>query len=172
MARAPLRLAGLAAALTLAACATVKPPPPPPTEPAPLPGVEPARPPSPVPKVQRRKRIPDRPIDLAVACRFANETGYHGNATVDVRQGEVHALDAEVNIPARGQCRFQLADFRQVKRYPTAELRAANGCVARVWEQGPQATVAFSGCRHMCSPAAAFDYVWPILIDRPRGKCD
>lgn len=153
----------------LSACATVKPPPP--ATPPPVPEARPA-PTSPPLRSQRRRPIPTRPIDVAVDCTFRNETGYHGNARVDVRQGEVRALDAEVDIPAHGQCRFHLADFRQVQAYPTPELRAADGCIVRVWEQGPQATVAFHGCRTMCSPAAAFDYLWPILIDRPRHRCD
>ncbi len=123
-------------------------------------------------RIAKRAPIPTRPLNVKTDCKFKNDTGYNGKAQVDVLQGEVRKLEAEINIPGRGQCRFSDSNFKQTQVMPTPELLASNGCTVRVWEQGNVATVAFSNCAAMCAPRSAFDYVWPILIDRPRNHCD
>lgn len=112
-----------------------------------------------------------RPLDVATTCSFKDETGYKGNARVSVRQARVEDFSAHVDIPRRGSCNFEMAEFRQVKTAPHVELAAASGCKVRMWEQGRQITVAFADCRANCS-GTAVDYLWPILIDAPSGRCD
>ena len=74
--------------------------------------------------------------------------------------------------PKRGTCRFDLAQFRQTQALPSVELTGARDCRVHMWEQGEQITVAFANCHHLCSPASAQDYVWPLLIDKATGQCD
>lgn len=114
--------------------------------------------------------MPVRPLDVKTDCHFKDEAGYGASAVLDVTASEVHSFAATVNVPKRGSCRFDLADFRQVRREPHVELRAGDGCTVRMWEQGNQVTVAFAECAKRCT-RDTFDYVWPILVDRPSGHC-
>lgn len=117
--------------------------------------------------------MPVRPLNVATQCRFRNETGYNGTASVDVRNGQVRRLQAMFNIPEHGQCVIDMSRMHQTKTLPSVELRdSASGCTARMWEQGAVATVSFSGCASYCSPGEAFKYVWPILIKKGNGHCD
>lgn len=114
-----------------------------------------------------------RPLNLQARCHFENETGYHGNASVEVAHGQVKRLNALFNVPGQGQCLIDLARLRQTRSLPSVELRdSSSGCTARMWEQGDQATISFSGCASYCSTPEAFAYVWPILIKRSSGTCD
>jgi hypothetical protein len=97
----------------------------------------------------RLKPMPIRPLNVQADCRFK----------------------ASVSVPKRGSCHFDLADFEQVRKEPHVELRARDGCVVRMWEQGDQVTVAFAQCASRCD-RNTFDYVWPILVDRPSGRCN
>lgn len=127
-------------------------------------------------RIDRRKiasQLVSRPLSVATRCSFRNETGYNGEAKVAVAGGDASLLNVAVNLPSQGQCLFDMAGFRQLQRGAMVELRhPADGCTARLWEQGQQVTVAFSNCAARCSPAAAFQYVWPVLIDRSSGRCD
>ena len=120
---------------------------------------------------QRLRPMKVRPLDVATDCSFKDETGYRGSARVSVRQARVEDFSAHVDIPRRGSCNFEMAEFRQVKTQPHVELAAASGCKVQMWEQGRQITVAFADCRANCS-GNAVDYLWPILIDAPSGRCD
>ncbi|MCB1889388.1 MAG: hypothetical protein KDH20_17405, partial [Rhodocyclaceae bacterium] len=128
----------------------------------------PPPPPPPPPKVQKPKV---KKLDLAHECRFKNVTGYNGDAKVHVAGSKVSHFAAHVNIPRRGRCNFEHADFKQVREAPHVELASNNGCKVRMWEQGRKFTVAFADCNKHCSGSAA-DYLWPILVDKPSGKCD
>jgi hypothetical protein len=114
--------------------------------------------------------MPVRPLNVKTDCHFKDEVGYGASAVLDVAASEVRSFAATVNVPKRGSCRFDLADFRQVRREPHVELRAGDGCTVRIWEQGNQVTVAFAECARRCT-RDTFDYVWPILVDRPSGRC-
>lgn len=157
------RIAALAAALWLAACAT----PPRPGEPAG--GIVVPEHPSQAPG--RLKPMPVRPLSVQADCHFKDEAGYAASARLDISYSEVRAFAATVDVPRRGSCRFDLADFKQVQKEPHVELRAHDGCTVRMWEQGEQVTVAFTQCASRCS-RGTFDYVWPILVDRPSGQCN
>jgi hypothetical protein len=39
-----------------------------------------------------------------------------------------------------------------------------------MWEQGNQTTLAFQNCPAACE-GAAFDYLWPILVQTKSGRC-
>ena len=120
---------------------------------------------------QRLRPMKIRPREVATDCSFRDETGYKGTARLSVRQARVEDFSAHVDIPRRGICNFEMAEFRQVKSEPHVELAAASGCKVQMWEQGQQVTVAFTDCRANCS-GNAVDYLWPILIDAPSGRCD
>ncbi len=120
----------------------------------------------------RLKPMPLRTFSLSTQCRFKDETGNFGSATVDVVNSKVNAFKAELTMPKRGTCRFDLAQFRQTQALPSVELTGARDCRVHMWEQGEQITVAFANCHHLCSPASAQDYVWPLLIDKATGQCD
>lgn len=119
----------------------------------------------------RLKPMPIRPLQVKAECQFKDETGYAGSALVNVENDEIKAFAAAVDIPRRGTCRFNLAEFHQVKATAHVELLARNGCTVRMWEQGDQVTVAFSQCAKNCTGNAA-EYLWPILVDRPSGQCN
>ncbi|MBR0567354.1 hypothetical protein J5J83_14620 [Azoarcus sp. L1K30] len=154
-------LGALAGALLLAACAT--------------PSIfVPETAPAPSDETQaggRLKPMPIRPLNVQADCRFKDEAGYGASALLDVSYSEVHRFSASVSVPKRGSCHFDLADFEQVRKEPHVELRARDGCVVRMWEQGDQVTVAFAQCASRCD-RGTFDYVWPILVDRPSGRCN
>lgn len=116
---------------------------------------------------------PARPLNLQAQCAFRNETGYHGTASVEVANGQVKRLSAVFNVPEKGQCVMDLSRMRQTRSMPSVELRdTRTGCTARMWEQGNKATVSFTDCASYCSHPEAFKYVWPILIERPSGRCE
>ncbi len=120
----------------------------------------------------RLKPMPLRTFSVSTECRFRDETGNFGNATVEVVNSKVNAFKAELTMPKRGSCRFDLAQFRQTQALPSVELAGARDCRVHMWEQGEQVTVAFANCYHLCTPASAQDYVWPLLIDKATGRCD
>lgn len=158
------RIVALAAMLWLAACAT----PPKPSVPE---GGGITVPDQPAQQVRGRlKPMPVRPLNVQADCHFKDEAGYAATARLDVSYSEVRSFAATVDVPRRGSCQFDLADFKQVQKEPHVELRARDGCTVRMWEQGEQVTVAFTQCASRCS-RGTFDYVWPILVDRPSGRC-
>jgi hypothetical protein len=164
------RTAALGAALLLAACAT-PPAPSPIAKPDDRPAVAPDSPAAAPPAARGRlKPMPVRPLTVKADCRFKDEAGYGASALLDVSHSEVRAFAATVDVPKRGSCRFDLAGFRQVRHEAHVELRARDGCTVRMWEQGDQVAVAFSDCARRCT-RGTFDYVWPILVDRPSGRC-
>lgn len=168
LARPPRRhasggLAALAAAVLLAACA--------------LPGLQPpADEPisdetlaSPSSAGKRLRPMPWRPLDVRADCRFRDEAGYTTRITLDVAQSKVNAFNADVDIPRRGSCRFD-GPFTQTREKPSVQLRAADGCTVDIFEQGKAVTVGFANCAARCT-RGAFDYLWPIIIDRTNGQC-
>jgi hypothetical protein len=168
LARPPRRhacsgLAAVAAAVLLAACA--------------LPGLQPpADEPisdetlaSPSSAGKRLRPMPWRPLDVRADCRFRDEAGYTTRITLDVAQSKVNAFNADVDIPRRGSCRFD-GPFTQTREKPSVQLRAADGCTVDIFEQGKAVTVGFANCAARCT-RGAFDYLWPIIIDRTNGQC-
>ncbi|MBI4984835.1 MAG: hypothetical protein HZC24_05695 [Rhodocyclales bacterium] len=114
--------------------------------------------------------IPVRALNVATQCEFSDETGAHGRMALQIEAASVKRFTAEVNIPRRGVCNFDLARFRQTETMPTPVLVSNDTpCRVYVWEQGSAVTVAFNSCEANCT-ADAYSYLWPILVD-PSGKC-
>lgn len=115
--------------------------------------------------------IEDRPLNVRADCSFRDEVGYAGRLDLEVRDANVQRFAARVDVPRRGSCRFDLADFRQAAALPTVTLAGASSrCTVRMWEQGSKVTVAFSDCQAQCD-GGTFDYLWPILVEAPSGRC-
>ncbi|MDO8932358.1 MAG: hypothetical protein Q7U97_08200 [Rhodocyclaceae bacterium] len=161
----------------LAACATPEPPavvavPAPEPAPAPVAARKPHLESQPLKHLANRKLepIPDRPLNVRTNCNFRDHTGYRGRLDLQVKDADVRRFRAEVNIPKRGTCRFDLKDFQQAGTSPATLANGADECKVRVWEQENRVTVAFRDCQAQCS-GESFDYLWPILVDAKTGKC-
>lgn len=175
-----MKLTGAIAILVLAllaGCATKEP-----TvvsKPALIPAPEVARPPPAPqqPEVYSRlagrkiRLIAVKPISVKADCSYRDPTGYGGKLNLLVEDSQVRTLQAEIQVPKRGNCAFALKDFRQTAKEPSVTLSSSRGaCTVRVWEQEGKVTVAFNSCRDRCE-GDSFDYVWPILVDARTGKC-
>jgi len=118
---------------------------------------------------------PIRPLEVNTRCDFSNETGYKGDAVVEVKEGIVRQMRVLVDIPDpnKGRCVFDMAGMVQTKSIPSVELHnEGTGCTARMWEQGDTAVVSFSNCAASCTSHETFKYVWPVLINRSANHCD
>ncbi|HEX5392858.1 MAG TPA: hypothetical protein VFW68_06250 [Rhodocyclaceae bacterium] len=115
--------------------------------------------------------LPVRAINASVQCAFKDEVGTQGHLDLQVENASIKSFLAQVNMPKRGMCSFDLKDFEQTEKLPAAVLASRrDACSVRLWEQGDQLTVAFSHCEAHCT-GDAFTYLWPILADRPSGTC-
>lgn len=122
-----------------------------------------ARPPTP---------IPDRPIDLVGRCTQTEQDGFREDATLVVRDNRVDALSWQLWAGRRGTCRFELAEFTQVRSRPSIELvaRDASGCRLLVWQQSRRVTLAHAGCENRCTPGV-YDEAWPVMFEPTTGAC-
>jgi hypothetical protein len=172
-------VAALVVAL-LAGCAS-KEPQPTAAKPAPTPAPEAAAKPAPeaapapsttYSKLAGRsiKPIAAKPITIKTECSYRDPTGYGGKLKLTVANSQVSALKAEIQVPKRGNCAFDLKDFRQTAKEPSVTLNSSGACTIRMWEQEGKVTVAFNACKDRCQ-GDSFDYVWPILVDAKSGKC-
>ena len=117
------------------------------------------------------KALPVRPIDSDLSCQNKDEVGTTVRLSLGIDQSNVQRFSADVHIPKRGKCRFELQSFRQTATQPAALLQSKyDKCSVRFWEQGQELTVAFSNCESHCT-GDTFSYLWPILVDKPSGKC-
>lgn len=144
--RAAGRLAALACALALAAC-----------------GGGAGRGPAP---------IADRPIDVDGRCAQVEEDGFREDARLVVVDNRVDALSWQLWVGSRGTCRFELADFRQVRSRPSIELveRAGGACKLMVWQEPRRVTLAHAGCERRCTPGI-YDEAWPVMFEPRTGGC-
>ena len=144
-----------------------------PSPPAPR-AVEAAPPPPSAPKarIETPTPIPARPLSVRSECTARDQTGYTESIRLAVDQGRVGLLEAKIEIPRRGSCRFHLSDFRQTRTEPHVELQSSTGtmCTVRMWQQNGRFTVAFSECQEKCT-RGAFDYVWPMQLKMADGSC-
>lgn len=169
IARPRAAASALAVALAAAGCTTPRAPEPEPAGPA----AEPGRPADRAPSRRAErylKALPDRPLSVAAQCRFTDPDGYQGRLNLGVQDARVQRFEADVFIPGRGNCRFNLKDFRQTGTKPVTLRNAKGDCEVHMWEQGRQVTVAFGKCRSQCSGEAR-DYLWPILVNAGDGSC-
>jgi hypothetical protein len=134
-------------------------------------GLEPA-PPAPTPPDVARPDVPVAGLTVKGNCVGRDESGYAENVQLDVRDGQVRQFDARIDVPKRGSCRFQLAEFQQTRQTPHVELAARSNatCVIRMWQQGDRVTVTAAECPEKCA-RGAFEYVWPIQLNRSTGGC-
>lgn len=117
------------------------------------------------------KPLPDVPVNAKTKCSFRDPTGYRGQLDLRVSASKVERFTTAITIPKRGECRFDLASFRQQASGPTVTLNHnSSECTVRMWPQGNQVTVAFHDCPQQCS-GDSFDYLWPILVDAKTGRC-
>lgn len=153
-----------------------KPPAPPPVveqPPAPPPPEKPASPETSAPPPPAPAPAREPGIAVRSQCQGKDETGYTETVDLEVEDGRVHRLDARIDIPKRGSCRFELSDFRQTRERPHIELlsKAGDACAVRLWQQGGKLVIAITDCPDKCARPGAFDYVWPIELDATSGAC-
>lgn len=130
------------------------------------------RPATPAPGPARPGPIADRPIDVDGRCAQTEEDGFREDATLLVRANEVRAMSWKLWVGRRGSCRFEHADFRQVRSRPHIELlaRDGSGCKLMVWQDPRRITLAHAGCQRRCS-AGIYDEAWPVMFDPRSGAC-
>ena len=168
------RITALTLTLVVGGCAVVEPEPEPPSAPAKK-AEQPRIESQPLKHLANRnlKPMPIKPLSVKTRCTFRDEvTGTRGKLDVLVKEDDVQRFAAEVNIPKRGICRFDIKDFAQKdkKQHPVTMTTKTDSCAVRIWEQGPRVTVAFNECTAKCE-GNAYEYLWPILIDNKTGRC-
>jgi hypothetical protein len=136
-------------------------------------GKKPApQPPAPPESVQTPGAGPAKGMTFKGNCVGKEATGYAENAQILVALGEVRTLEARVDIPKRGSCRFHLKDFRQTQESPIVELlsQSNSGCSVRIWQQQDRVTMVATDCPEKCT-GGSFEYLWPIEFRTPEGSC-
>lgn len=118
------------------------------------------------------KPMPTRALNVKSSCSHRDAVGTQTKLKLLVKDAQVKTFNAQVNIPQRGICRFDLKNFEQTATLPQALLKAKDGsdCSVRMWEQGKEVTIAFNSCPKACE-GEAFSYLWPILVDAKSGRC-
>lgn len=118
------------------------------------------------------KPMPTKPLNVKSSCSHRDAVGTQTKLNLLVKNAEVKTFSAQVSIPQRGVCRFDLKNFEQTATLPQALLKAkdGSGCSVRMWEQGKEVTIAFNSCPKACEKDA-FSYLWPILVDARTGRC-
>lgn len=118
------------------------------------------------------KPQPTRPLNVKSRCSHRDAIGTTTKLDLLVKEAVVKSFDAQVTMKGYGTCRFNLNDFEQAEKLPQALLKHKRdaGCMVRMWEQGPQVTVAFNSCAKSCE-GQAFDYLWPIVVEAKSGRC-
>lgn len=118
------------------------------------------------------KPQPTRPLNVRSRCTHRDAVGTKTRLDLLVKDAEVKTFAAEVSIPKRGVCRFDMKGFVQREKMPQVLLAAKDGsaCAIRMWEQGPRVTIAFNTCPAACE-GEAFDYLWPIMVETKSGRC-
>ncbi|MFN0163260.1 MAG: hypothetical protein ACKVQQ_18695 [Burkholderiales bacterium] len=149
-----------------------EPAPPPPTPPTQTPTPAPGGPPGPT--TEGRPVVVPAPatgLNFAGSCVGRDESGYAENAQVRVADGKVAQMNVRIDVPSRGNCRYQLAVFKQTKQTPFVELVANNDatCAVRMWQQGDRITLAATDCASQCT-GSAFEYAWPVEFNA-KGGC-
>lgn len=154
----------------LAGCAPMKTPPP-------TPGTDRAATPA-APSAARKPAatrstkplpIPARPLQARADCRYRDDVGTEGRLVLDVKDSKVERFASEVDMGAKGRCRFDLSAFTQTRFDHTPTL-VAGACTVSLWEQKDEVTVSYRNCAAHCTPGAN-DYLWPTLVSRRTGSC-
>ena len=124
-----------------------------------------------LPGMGRPTPIADRRIDLNGYCSQTEEDGFREQATLQVADNNVSALQWQLWVGRRGSCQFDLSTFRQTKRRPNIELRERYGnCTLMVWQDPRRVTLAHAHCEQHCTPGI-YEQAWPVLFDPRSGTC-
>jgi len=118
------------------------------------------------------KPQPTRPLNVKSKCSHRDAVGTATKLDLLVKDAQVKTFAAQVAIKGYGTCRFNLSDFEQTEKLPQALLKHKrdDGCLVRMWEQGPKVTIAFNSCPKSCE-GDAFSYLWPIMVEQKSGRC-
>jgi len=118
------------------------------------------------------KPQPTRPLNVKSRCSHKDAIGTTTTLDLLVKESLVKSFSAQVTMKGHGSCRFNLGDFEQVEKMPQPLLRHKqdDGCLVRMWEQGPKMTIAFNSCPKACD-GDAFNYLWPIMVEAKSGRC-
>lgn len=116
--------------------------------------------------------IADRPIDLDGRCAQVEEDGFREDARLVVVDNRVDVLTWQLWVGRRGGCRFELADFTQVRSRPSIELieRSGGACRLMVWQEPRRVTLAHAGCERLCTPGV-YEEAWPVMFEPRTGGC-
>jgi hypothetical protein len=117
--------------------------------------------------------IPTRVIQLTGECSQTEADGFREEARVHVTDNEVRSLTWRLWVPKhRGQCSFDLAEFRQTRSVPHIELKALDGsaCTLMVWQDPRRVTLAHARCEKRCTPGI-YEQAWPVMFDPASGRC-
>lgn len=119
-----------------------------------------------------RPVMSDRPITLHGQCSITEEDGFREQARLRVVNNRIEALSWQLWVGSRGGCRFELADFRQVRERPSIELveRSGGACRLLVWQSDARITLAHAGCEQQCAPGI-YEEAWPVMFDPRTGDC-
>lgn len=111
-------------------------------------------------------------ITLDGQCSQKEDDGFREQATLQVRGGEVQALDWKLWVGNKGSCSFSLAQFRQTKTRPSIELQPVDGgaCKLMIWSDPRRITLAHANCQRYCT-GNVYDRAWPVMFDPKSGAC-
>ena len=87
--------------------------------------------------------------------------------------GQVQQLDWHVKVGKRGQCHFNLRDFRQTKNAPHIELasRSRGACKLLIYQDARRVTLAHANCQSFCTPRSVAEEAWPVMFNPQTGRC-
>lgn len=126
----------------------------------------------PLPRIGGPSPIPDRDIDLTADCRRTEEDGFREDAQLRVSDNTVQQLSWKLWVGNRGQCRFDMAEFRQTRRKPHIEMASRDGsaCKLLIWQEPRRVTLAHVNCERRCTPGI-YEEAWPVMFDPAGGGC-
>jgi hypothetical protein len=116
--------------------------------------------------------IADQKIDLAGSCTQTEEDGYREQATLTVRDNQVQSMSWQLWVGKKGTCKFDFADFAQIKTRPSIELSARNGsgCKLVIYQDPRRVTLGFADCQKYCT-GKIYDEAYPVMFDPKTGAC-
>lgn len=116
--------------------------------------------------------IAEQAVSLNGRCEGTGQTGLRESSALTVTANTVRALSWQVDGGPRGQCRFDLADFRQTRSRPHIELaaRSGTGCRLMIWRDPRHITLSHAGCERQC-PSGLLADALPVIFDPVSGGC-
>ncbi|MDO4636223.1 MAG: hypothetical protein Q4B13_01585 [Lautropia sp.] len=107
------------------------------------------------------------------SCRQTEVDGFAEDAVLRVMGGQVLQLDWHARVGRRGQCYFNLRDFRQTKQAPHLELAARDrgSCKLLIYQDARRVTLAHANCPTFCSPPSVEEEAWPVMFNPQTGRC-